>query len=61
MIKGGYIADVTIAFASIDPCFSCTDRVTVTDLNSGDSQQIGWADLLELSRHGRTAGLPVSQ
>jgi Ni,Fe-hydrogenase III large subunit len=34
-ILGGYtIADVPPILASIDPCFSCTDRVTVVDLNS---------------------------
>lgn len=34
MLKGGYVADVPISFASIDPCFSCTDRVTLVDLNT---------------------------
>ncbi len=54
MVKGGYIADITISFASIDPCFSCTDRtVVLTDSNNGDSRQITWPDLVNLSR---TAG-----
>ena len=54
MVKGGYIADITISFASIDPCFSCTDRtVVLTDTNNGDSRQITWPDLVNLSR---TAG-----
>jgi len=54
MVKGGYIADITISFASIDPCFSCTDRtVVLTDSNNGDSRQMTWPDLVNLSR---TAG-----
>jgi Ni,Fe-hydrogenase III large subunit len=28
-VIGSYVADIPIAIASIDPCFSCTDRTTV--------------------------------
>ena len=27
MLKDGYLADVPIVVAAIDPCFSCTDRM----------------------------------
>ncbi len=27
MMKGGYLADMPITLAAIDPCFSCTDRM----------------------------------
>jgi membrane-bound hydrogenase subunit alpha len=30
-LKGGYIADIPIVLAGIDPCFSCTDRMTFID------------------------------
>jgi len=51
MVKGGFIADITIAFASIDPCFSCTDRaVVLTEVSDGASRQMTWRDLVELSR-----------
>ncbi len=30
-LKGGYIADIPIVLAGIDPCFSCTDRMTFVD------------------------------
>ena len=30
-LKGGYIADIPIVLAGIDPCFSCTDRVAFVD------------------------------
>jgi NADH-quinone oxidoreductase subunit D len=29
--KGGYIADIPIVLAGIDPCFSCTDRMAFYD------------------------------
>jgi len=30
-LKGGYIADIPIVLAGIDPCFSCTDRMIFLD------------------------------
>ncbi|MGD9495862.1 MAG: nickel-dependent hydrogenase large subunit [Armatimonadota bacterium] len=51
MVRGGYVADIPIAFASIDPCFSCTDRMVVLDdVASGQSRQMTWADLVKRSR-----------
>jgi Ni,Fe-hydrogenase III large subunit/Ni,Fe-hydrogenase III component G len=35
MIKDQRIADMTISLGSIDPCFSCTDRVELIDIRSG--------------------------
>jgi membrane-bound hydrogenase subunit alpha len=35
MLIGGYVADVPIVIAAIDPCMSCTDRVAFIDANSG--------------------------
>jgi Ni,Fe-hydrogenase III large subunit/Ni,Fe-hydrogenase III component G len=35
MIKDRSLADMTLALASIDPCFSCTDRLETVDINSG--------------------------
>jgi NADH-quinone oxidoreductase subunit D len=51
MVTGGYIADIPIAFASIDPCFSCTDRMVVLDdVSSGDTTTMTWPELVKLSR-----------
>ncbi len=36
-LMGQTIAEVPIIVASIDPCFCCTDRVTVTDTATGKS------------------------
>ena len=35
MIKDQMIADMTISLGSIDPCFSCTDRMETIDLKIG--------------------------
>ncbi len=50
MIEGGYLADVPIVIAAIDPCFSCTDRmVRVTDAASGRAQRFDWEGLRNYS------------
>jgi Ni,Fe-hydrogenase III large subunit/Ni,Fe-hydrogenase III component G len=35
MLEGQQVADVPIGIGSFDPCFSCTDRMEVLDVNSG--------------------------
>jgi membrane-bound hydrogenase subunit alpha len=49
MLKGMQIADVPIAFASIDPCISCTNRVMVTDRATGRKSVVGYEELHRLS------------
>jgi NADH-quinone oxidoreductase subunit D len=50
MLQGGYLADVPIVIAAIDPCFSCTDRaVQVRDAKSGDETSMDWKSLREYS------------
>jgi membrane-bound hydrogenase subunit alpha len=50
MIEGGYLADVPIVIAAIDPCFSCTDRVIrVQDQKSGRETRFDWAGLRQYS------------
>jgi NADH-quinone oxidoreductase subunit D len=38
MLKGGYIADIPIVLAAIDPCFSCTDRMIFINRK----RDLGW-------------------
>jgi membrane-bound hydrogenase subunit alpha len=45
----GQIADVPIAFASIDPCMSCTNRAIVVDRKSHKSFVLTDEDLHRLS------------
>lgn len=50
-LKGSYIADASIAIASIDPCFSCTDRMTlVRDTRSGKESRMRFKDLSKLAQ-----------
>lgn len=48
MIKDQQIADMTITLGSIDPCFSCTDRMETIDLRSGETKIWSQKELLEL-------------
>jgi Ni,Fe-hydrogenase III large subunit len=50
MIKDQQIADMTISLGSIDPCFSCTDRMEIVDLRSGVHRVYTQAELLALTR-----------
>lgn len=50
MMEGGYLADVPIIIAAIDPCFSCTDRsIKVKDLSSGRENVFDWEGLRKYS------------
>jgi NADH-quinone oxidoreductase subunit D len=50
MLEGGYLADVPITIAAIDPCFSCTDRcIAVTDVNRGQKKVMDWKSLRDYS------------
>ncbi len=50
MIKDQQLADMTISLGSIDPCFSCTDRLETIDLCSGATRVYSQAELLKLAR-----------
>ena len=56
MIKNETIADVPITLGSMDPCFSCTERVEVINARSGESDVINHEELLALS-HAATERL----
>ena len=50
MIKNETVADVPIDIASIDPCFSCTDRVETVNVKSGEVKIYSKKEIEELSR-----------
>ena len=50
MIKDQQLADMTISLGSIDPCFSCTDRLETIDLRSGATRVYSQAELLKMAR-----------
>jgi Ni,Fe-hydrogenase III large subunit/Ni,Fe-hydrogenase III component G len=50
MITGAAIADVPITLGSLDPCFSCTERVEAVDMRTRRVKVYSQADLLRISR-----------
>jgi Ni,Fe-hydrogenase III large subunit len=50
MVTNNTIADVPITLGSLDPCFSCTERVEAVDVASGRVRVYSRADLLRISR-----------
>jgi NADH-quinone oxidoreductase subunit D len=50
MLEDGYLADLPIVIAAIDPCFSCTDRmVSLRDGAADGDRTMSWE---EVSRYG---------
>jgi Ni,Fe-hydrogenase III large subunit/Ni,Fe-hydrogenase III component G len=54
MIKDQTIADVPIILGSLDPCFSCTERVETVDVKTGQERIITRNELEEMSRNKRS-------
>jgi Ni,Fe-hydrogenase III large subunit len=50
MIKDQQLADMTISLASIDPCFSCTDRLETIDVKSGSLRVWSQEELVGLAQ-----------
>jgi len=50
MFENATIADVPITIGSIDPCFSCTERMEVVDVKKGDIKVYSQEELIALSR-----------
>ena len=48
LLKGMTIADAPISIGSLDPCFSCTERMSVVDVESGQVRVYKQAELLEM-------------
>jgi Ni,Fe-hydrogenase III large subunit len=40
MLVGGEIADIPVVIASIDPCMSCTNRITIIDEGRGEAREL---------------------
>jgi NADH-quinone oxidoreductase subunit D len=51
MLENGFLADVPIVVAAIDPCFSCTDRMIVAtrDVGTNEQNRLTWKELREQS------------
>lgn len=49
MLKGNFIADAPIIIGSIDPCFSCTERLEVVDIKTKKITVYGQEELRKIS------------
>jgi Ni,Fe-hydrogenase III large subunit len=58
LASGATVADVPITLGSVDPCFSCTERMEVVQVRDGSRRTWSHAELLERSRRSRAAGRP---
>lgn len=45
MFRGNVLADAPLIVASIDPCYSCAERVTVVDVRKKKAKTIEYARL----------------
>jgi Ni,Fe-hydrogenase III large subunit len=50
MVAGANIADVPITLGSLDPCFSCTERLETVDRRTSEVRVYSRAELLEISK-----------
>ena len=50
MLKNGFIADIPLIFAAIDPCICCAERtVEVVDARSGEESVLRFSDLRRMA------------
>jgi Ni,Fe-hydrogenase III large subunit len=56
MLLNDQFADLPIIIGSIDPCFSCTDRVVKIDMRSGKASRLTGGELEQLSRAKKFTG-----
>jgi Ni,Fe-hydrogenase III large subunit len=56
MVSNGTIADVPITLGSLDPCFSCTERLETVDTRTKKVRVYSCAELLEISRRKAPCG-----
>lgn len=56
LVAGANIADVPITLGSLDPCFSCTERLETIDRRTNEVKVYSRAELLEMSRKKTRCG-----
>ena len=59
MVANANIADVPITLGSLDPCFSCTERLETIDRKTRQVRVYSHAELLEISRRKGRGGVSM--
>ena len=50
MLKNGFIADIPLIFAAIDPCICCAERtVELVNARSGEERTVRFGELRKLA------------
>jgi NADH-quinone oxidoreductase subunit D len=61
ILKHGFIADVPLIFAAIDPCVCCAERtVELIDARSGEEKTLRFSDLRRMANE-RARTLPLQR
>ena len=45
MLRGNTVSDAPLIIGSLDPCYSCTDRVTIVDTKKGKSKTVPYKEM----------------
>jgi formate hydrogenlyase subunit 5 len=53
MLRGNTISDAPLIVGSIDPCYSCTDRVTIVDVNKASAKTVPYKEMERYCRERR--------
>jgi Ni,Fe-hydrogenase III large subunit/Ni,Fe-hydrogenase III component G len=61
MVDHAHIADVPITLGSLDPCFSCTERLETVDRRTHEVRVYSRAEILEMSRRGGRSGRSIGR
>ncbi len=62
MMEGGWLADVPLVIAAIDPCMSCTDRAAVWDAKKGKTEVYSWEEMRKMGiEHYKRRGVDFSK
>jgi formate hydrogenlyase subunit 5 len=57
MLRGNTVSDAPLIVGSIDPCYSCTDRVTIVDVNKARSTIVPYTEMERYCRERKNSPL----
>jgi len=62
MLEGGWLADVPLVIAAIDPCMSCTDRAAVWNPKKGKTEVYSWEEMRKMGiEHYKRRGVDFTR
>ena len=60
MLRGNTISDAPLIVASIDPCYSCTERVTVVDVRKKKATIVPYKEMERYCRERKDSPVEIS-